>query len=135
MPNSRIAAVPAVIFAFHDSMGRTVVLCWVPSSNRYAHKYYSGRRMWRGLQMAAPSLSLPADYEALPLSCIPQNEDCTTQDTLGIVYHHPFGSHIGGSLSSSIMRISKHYNRMKLRGFTTAQCTNMFRIEPENETA
>jgi len=33
------------------------------SGGEYAHKYYSGRRMWGGFRMASPSTKLPADYE------------------------------------------------------------------------
>jgi len=33
------------------------------SGGEYAHKYYSGRRMWGGFRRASPSLSLPDEYE------------------------------------------------------------------------
>merc|ERR1719163_1239118 len=33
------------------------------SGGEYAHKYYSGRRMWGLFRMATPSVQLPDEYE------------------------------------------------------------------------
>lgn len=50
------------------------------SDGEYAHKYYSGRRMWGGYHLACPSGNFPADYTDLqsdpvyPLYCIPDKK-------------------------------------------------------------
>ena len=62
----------------------------VYSDGEYAHKYYSGRRMWGGYHLACPSQHYPADYEDLqsdpvyPLWCTP-DQPLTVQDIM--TYH------------------------------------------------
>jgi len=52
----------------------------VYSDGEYAHKFYSGRRMWGGYHLACPSQKYPADYADLqsdhvyPLWCTPDHK-------------------------------------------------------------
>jgi len=51
----------------------------VYSDGEYAHKYYSGRRVWGSYNLACPSKNFPPDYTDLqsdpvyPVSCTPDN--------------------------------------------------------------
>jgi dipeptidase len=79
------------------------------SDGEYAHKYYSGRRMWGGYHLACPSQEYPADYVDLqsdpvyPLWCTP-DQPLTVQDLMA--YHRytyqntPFDLGAAGNLAA-----------------------------------
>lgn len=65
---------------WHPSDGELLDFTKVYSDGEYAHKYYSGRRMWGGYHLACPSQDYPADYVDLqsdpvyPLWCTPDTK-------------------------------------------------------------
>eukprot|EP00039_Didymoeca_costata_P018994 m.335837 g.335837 ORF g.335837 m.335837 type:complete len:600 (-) comp17689_c0_seq1:79-1878(-) len=60
------------------------------SDGEYAHKYYSGRRMWGGYKILAPTVTLPAEYgdlkfdQVYPTTVAPEN--VVSRDDLFKVY-------------------------------------------------
>ena len=65
--------------------GKLLDFTKIYSDGEYAHKFYSGRRMWGGYHLACPSKNYPADYVDLqsdpvyPLYCTP-DEKISQQD-------------------------------------------------------
>lgn len=62
------------------------------SDGEYAHKYYSGRRMWGAYHLACPSQNYPADYRDLqsdpvyPVYCVPDQK----VSTLDLMRYHRY---------------------------------------------